>query len=115
LDRRRFRRLARGRSVTTWEEFEHELMEAGVSGSTACFIVDQLKSYYIGGLTPYPTDRVYSTLRIDPGDIEDVIEDYWRFRAWELPPLSDPQLCPDDPSLVEFALWLESHGQAAPR
>jgi hypothetical protein len=87
------------------------LMDAGAGSETAEFICSEFRTYYTAGLTPYPEDRVFSTLRIDPGDIEDAVQEYWKLREWELPSLTEPKLVPSDPTLVELALWIESGGQ----
>jgi hypothetical protein len=110
LDRRTIRRWAKSRPPTTWDELKAELLRTGVSTQTANFVSEEFAPYYRYGLTPYPEDQVFSTLRIDPGDVEDTVERYWTLRGWDLPSPVEPKLVPADPTLLEFAIWLERAG-----
>ncbi|MEO6360893.1 MAG: hypothetical protein ABIO43_10015 [Sphingomicrobium sp.] len=111
LDRRRFSRIAEGRPPTNWDQLVSDLIAAGASLDTATYLTEEIKPYYVRKLTPYCDDRLFSTLQIDPEDIEDLVAEYWRLRGWLLPSATEPQLIPADPSLVEFALWLERAGK----
>ena len=110
LDRRTVRRWAKSRPATTWDQLKAELLKAGVSTRTADFVCNEFAPYYRYGLTPYPEDQLFSTLRIDPSDVEDTVEKYWTLRGWTLPSPTEPQVVPADPSLQGFAIWLENAG-----
>jgi hypothetical protein len=110
LDRRTIRRWAKSRPPTTWDQLKAELLRAGASAQTADFVCKEFAPHYRYGLTPYPEDQLFSTLGTDPGDVEDAVEQYWKIRGWELPSPTEPKLVPGDPTLLEFALWLEHAG-----
>ena len=110
LDRLTIRRWAKNRAPTTWDQLKIEIVGAGASEQTAEFLQKEFAPYYRYGLTPYPEDQLFSTLNIDPGDVEDAVESYWKLRGWNQPSPTEPKLVPSDPSLADFALWLEHAG-----
>ena len=101
------RSLAESRDTLTDEQFVDELQKLGVSNGTARFLLDEINFYYYPPLRPDPTDRIYSTLSIDPFDIADIIEKHWR-ELHDLPAPAENVVCPDDPSLAELGLFLDA-------
>ena len=109
-ERRRHRRIAQRRAAVSKSEFQDRLQLAGVSSEVAEFVWSEVQPYYFKPLTPDPSDRWESTMRIDPQDLRDISERFWRKQDWEDPTLDNPARLPRDPSLLEYALWLESQG-----
>ena len=98
--------LAESRTALTGDQFVDEMQKLGVDKATAKFLFDEINFYYFEPLQPDPTDRVYSTLSIDPFDVTDIAEKYWR----DVHGLADPTgtvVVPDDPSLAELGLYLD--------
>ena len=82
---------------------------AGVRTDVAGFMWDQAEPYYFQPLTPYPSDRIYGDLKIDPDDISYLAMDFEnRFKVKFGCARID---CPDDPTIAELALALQEAGQ----
>ena len=102
-ERRRHRELAEKRPPLGMSKFVDALVETGVEARVAQFVWDEFKPYYFARLTPYPTDRPISEIRIDGDDLSDMMlkfekdfSRHWRGK-WE---------GPQDPTLIEFASGL---------
>ena len=80
------------------------LVERGAEPFAARYVWDEVQPYYYAPLTPHPDDRLGSEFRVDPDDINDMIQRYAkkvgrkRVTEWK---------GPDDPTLAEFAIGLE--------
>jgi len=79
--------------------------ENGVSRELADFLWAKLQPYYFKALTPHPSDRIDSHLRIDPDDISEIAVDYEK--KFEVRFNKNPIDCPSDPTIAEFALALQ--------
>ena len=99
--------MARKRHSITETQFTDELIAAGASPQVAAFVWSEVQPYYFKPLTPAPNDRWESTMRIDPEDLSDITEKYWKEQSWEQPATENPVQLPADPSLLEYALWLD--------
>lgn len=97
--------LAGTRSALDETTFCGRMEDAGVPSALALFIWREIQPYYFRPLTPWPSDRIYGDLRIDPGDISDIMQRYEKEFSVELTrSLSD---CPPDPTLAQWALALD--------
>ena len=106
-ERRRHGRLSRGRSSIGEDEFLGRMTAAGVSWDIAKFVLSEASFYYFTPLKPDPADRWESTMRIDPEELGDITEKFWKQQCWDDPSPEDPIPLPNDPSLLEYARWLE--------
>lgn len=104
--KRRQAQLAGARAAFTKPEFVSQMVGEGVSRVAAGFIWDEVAGYYFEPLRPDPTDRLKTTLMIDPDDICDIVEKFWHL---EIAPNNPSEVVeiPDDPSLVEFGYFLD--------
>ena len=84
------------------------MVAAGVWNDTAKFVWQEARDYYFEPLQPDPLDRWEGMLRIDPDDLEDVTARFWKLQGWAEPSPSDPVVLPADPTLLEYAVWLDS-------
>lgn len=104
-ERRRQIALAGTRSALDETKFCSRMEDAGAPSALALFIWREIQPYYFRPLTPWPSDRIYGDLRIDPGDISDIMMRYEKEFSVELPKhLFD---CPPDPTLEQWALALD--------
>jgi hypothetical protein len=99
--------MAANRAALTKADFISNLVAAGVQEQTASFVWDAAIYYYSEPLRPDPSDRWEGTMRIDPEDLEDVTANFWKQRGWVEPSPKNPVVLPDDPTLLEFAQWLD--------
>ena len=67
--------------------------------------------FYLEPLQPDPGDRWESAMNVDPEDLEDITAKFWKQQGWEEPELDEPVILPRDPSLLEFAQWLDRQRQ----
>ncbi len=111
LERKRQRGLGERRSPLTKNDFISAMMKQGIRSSTAEFVWDQASSYYFAPLAPDPSDRWEGTMKIDPGDLEDLAANFWSLMKHPMPKNDDPVILPKDPSLLELASWLDSQGR----
>jgi hypothetical protein len=88
-------------------EFISKMAAEGARSETAKFVRDEAIPYYFAPLTPDPSDRWESTLRADPWDLEDITAKFWEQQGWAEPPTKDPVTVPSDPTLLQYALWLD--------
>jgi hypothetical protein len=107
LQQRHIKKRASERMPMSKEDFVAELEGLGVSSAAATEVWDFAAFYYPSALTPYPHDRATSDLRIDPEDLEDAAAEWWTKKGWKQPTLDDPVVLPADPSLADFARWLD--------
>jgi hypothetical protein len=111
-ERRRQRRLASSRIPLNRDEFLVRLTGDNVDIRTAEFLWDELSYYYFNPLRPDPSDRLRSTLRIDPDDVCDLVEKYWKNRVSLKDPVDVVQI-PEDPSITELGEFLDRLTQSA--
>ena len=112
MEKRRQKRLAAERNPLSEAEFVSRMVEMGVAPETAEFVLDVAGPYYFEPLKPDPQDRWEGTMRIDPEDLEDITAKYWKQQQrWPEPSRKDPAMIPSDPSLLEYALWLDRQRQ----
>jgi hypothetical protein len=90
------------------------MTSSGVSSDIAKFVLTEASFYYFAPLNPEPEDRWESTMRIDPDDLGDITEKFWKQQGWEDPSAEDPVQLPNDPTLLEYALWLEDRRRLHP-
>ena len=103
--------MAAGRVTLSTYEFMSRMADAGLRNDTASFVWNEVVSYYFEPLKPDPSDRWEGTMRIDPEDLEDITAKFWKLNRWIEPSCDDPVMLPNDPSLVEYARWLDSQRQ----
>lgn len=108
-ERRRQRELAAARIPLTKDEFANLLVNSGIEEPLAAFLWDELKPYYSAPLTPYPSDRIYGDMKIDPDDTSDIAVRYEKhFDVW----LGEvPIDCVADPTIAELGLALQRAGR----
>jgi len=111
-ERRRHRSIARTRPPVDPSTFIQLLLDRGVQRDTAKFLNEKMRPYYHPPLTPHPDDRTSSTLRIDPEDLGDMAEDFCQDFEVPKPPQGRSVTMPDDPSLTELAVWLDTYRDA---
>jgi hypothetical protein len=111
LDRRRHRRMAAERGVLTESDFISRLVASGIREDTAKFVWDEAAVYYFEPLKPDPGDRWEGLMKIDPEDLEDVTAKFWKQQGWAEPSPKDPVILPSDPTLLEYAQWLDAQRQ----
>ena len=99
--------MAATRTTLSKTDFVQHLVVEGVSPDIAEFVWKEASFYYFEPLQPDPGDRWETTLRIDPIDLEEITEKFWKSQAWQLPSHTNPISVPADPSLSEYAAWLE--------
>ena len=87
------------------EEFSARMVLHGVRQPVAEFFWKEFQVYYFKPLTPYPTDRIYGDLKIDPEDISYLAADYEKKFRVKLG--RDAVEAPEDPSLAELAMSLQ--------
>jgi hypothetical protein len=103
--------MAAESSALSESEFISQMAAAGVRAETARFVWDEAVFYYYEPLKPDPNDRWEGTMRIDPEDLEDVTARFWKQQGWAEPTRKDPVVLPGDPTLLEFASWLDRQRQ----
>ena len=103
--------MAAQRNPLSESEFISQMIVTGVRQETAKFVWDEAAAYYIEPLRPDPSDHWEATMRIDPGDLEDVTARFWQQQGWEEPSRKDPVILPNDPTLQGYALWLDQQRQ----
>jgi hypothetical protein len=111
LDRHRQKQMAAEREALSEFEFISRVAVTGVRADTAKFVWDEAVSYYYDPLKPDPNDRWEATMRIDPADLEDITSKFWKQQGWREPNPKDPIVLPSDPTLLEYALWLDQQRQ----
>ena len=111
LERKRHKALARARDALSKSDFVSRMVEAGVRENTAIFIWEEALRYYFEPLKPDPADHWVGTMRIDPEDLEDVTRKFWKREGWVEPTRKDPVIIPTDPTLLEYAQWLDQQRQ----
>jgi hypothetical protein len=89
------------------DAFVGALVAMGVDDDIAGFVWSEMAPYYSEPLKPDPNDRWESTMRIDPGDLEDMTARFWKSQPWPKPTRKNPVMIPQDPSLSEYAQWLQ--------
>jgi hypothetical protein len=114
LERRRHRKMAVGREALTEDTFISQMAAAGVANKTAKFVWDEAIYFYFEPLRPDPSDRWEQTMQIDPEDLEDTTALFWKQQGWKEPTPTDPVILPKDPSLLEYALWLDRQRPSHP-
>jgi hypothetical protein len=107
FERRRHRGLAAERASLSESEFTSELVAAGVAEETARFVWNESVRYYFEPLKPDPNDYWESTMRIDPEDLDDITARFWKLQGWMEPSRKDPVMIPSDPTLLQYAQWLD--------
>lgn len=65
-----------------------------------------MQPYYFRPLTPYPSERVYGDMKIDPDDINNIALKFEkRFGVW----LGEvPIRCPNGPTIAELGVSLQA-------
>jgi hypothetical protein len=111
FERCRHKRMAADRTALTEAEFISQMAAKGVRADTAKFVWNEAVYYYIEPLKPDPKDRWQGTMRIDSEDLEDVTAKFWKQQAWVEPPREAPVIVPEDPTLFEYAAWLDGQRQ----
>jgi hypothetical protein len=99
--------MAAEREALSESEFVAQMEAAGVRGDTADFIWTNAVHYYSEPLKPDPNDRWETTMRIDEEELEDIAGNFWHEQGWPEPSPKEPVALPSDPTLLEFALWLD--------
>ena len=99
--------MATKRPALTKAEFISKLVAAGVREETANFVWDEAVYHYTEPLKPDPSDFWEGTMRIDPEDLEDITAKFWNEHGWVEPSPQNPVVLPANPSLLEFAKWLD--------
>jgi hypothetical protein len=99
------------RGVLSESEFLSRMTAIGVRTDTAKFVWDEAVDYYFEPLKPDPNDRWDSIMRIDPEDLEDTTAKFWKQQGWQEPTPDDPVVLPRDPTLLEYAVWLDRQRQ----
>jgi hypothetical protein len=105
-ERLRQRELARTRTPLTRAESVDQMRALGLSSDIAEFLWAELKLHYFEPLTPYPSDRIYGDLKIDPDDVSDTAVRYEKQFGVRL--TSNPLKCPADPTILELGLALQT-------
>lgn len=105
--RERSRQIALARTREPLDEvaFCGKMESAGVPAALAHFIWREIQPYYFRPLTPWPTDRIYHDLRIDPDDISDITMRYEKAFSTKL--MKNPVDCPSDPTLAQWMVALD--------
>ncbi len=97
--------MASDRDSLNADSFVEAMGALGVSAPTATYLWDKLEPYYIRPLTPYPSDRIFADMRIDPDDISDIVVDYEKAMGGWLGENYDS--FPSDPTIAELGVTLE--------
>jgi hypothetical protein len=103
--------MAAERGALSKPEFVSQMVAAGVRAGTATFVWDEAEYFYREPLKPDPSDRWEGTMNVDPEDLEDIAAKFWKQQGWEEPTPEEPVILPSDPSLLEFAQWLDRQRQ----
>jgi hypothetical protein len=88
-------------------DFISLLVAAGVRTDSAEFVRNEAAGYYFQPLKPDPNDNWEGTMRFDPEDLEDITAKFWKQQGWVEPSCKDPVVLPSDPTLLQYALWLD--------
>ena len=100
--------MAANRVALDEDAFAEALALSGVDDDIARFVWSESRPYYVDPLRPEPADRWEATMRIDPEDLEDITAKFWKSQPWPEPTRKSPVMIPQDPSLSEYAQWLQS-------
>jgi len=111
FERRRHKRLAAERRALSQTEFIYQMSAEGVLAETAKFVWREVVSYYFEPLKPDPGDHWETTMRIDPEDLEDITAKFWKQQGWIEPDRANPVVLPCDPTLLQYAMWLDEQRQ----
>lgn len=103
--------MAAERPNLSESKFVSEMVAEGVRADTAKFVWDEAARYYFEPLKPDPSDRWKGTMRIDPEDLEDITAKFWKREDLVEPTRTDPIGVPSDPTLLDYALWLDRQRQ----
>lgn len=98
-DRAHHRRWAETRPALDKDGFVRLAAAQGVACDLAEFLWAEFSPYCHRPLTPYPSDRIYRDLRIDPWDIRDIA---LRFEERSGREVGDDTMSMPDPTLAEF-------------
>lgn len=95
--------MATERPSISKDSFIGQMSDAGIDGSVADFVWEQMQPYYFAPLTPYPNDRPIGDMRVDPEDLSDIVLEFeGQFgRQW-----IGEWVGPEDPTLNELAFGL---------
>ncbi|MGN6271257.1 MAG: hypothetical protein ACTHM0_15340 [Sphingomonas sp.] len=104
-ERRRQIAIARTRPALDEGAFCSRMEDMGVSNALAQFVWREIQPYYFRPLTPWPSDRIYGDLRIDPDDISDITVRYEEEFSVQL--MENPIDCPPDPTLAQWMVALD--------
>lgn len=79
------------------------LIDDGIDPDVAGFVWDEVQYFYFDPLTPYPSDKPLSELKVDGDDLSDLAMKFEKKfnRKWK-----GHWIGPDDPRLSELALGL---------
>jgi len=98
---RRHLALARKRRAIGEGEFVTMMAFAGVSGTTARFLWNELKAFYHAPLKPLPTDKLESLIAVDLPEIEGIVVRFWSsMRGNDARPSTTP--IGPDPTVAEL-------------
>ncbi|MBR0553828.1 hypothetical protein [Stakelama marina] len=104
-ERRRQQFLAMKRKPLSEHDFCALMVCKDVRPAVASFLWNAFLPYYFRPLTPYPDDRVYGDMKIDPDDVSDIAVRYEKDFGVEL--AGNPFECRADPTLAELGIALQ--------
>ncbi len=84
------KRIAEKRPSVSEQEFVEALVLEGLLEPCAAKLHELAKDYYFRALAPHPDDFLDGFLKIDPEDVEDIVEELWQLTGAPRPTPESP-------------------------
>lgn len=104
--KRQVRQLTAMRDGMEREVIADLLVQEGADPRAATEVLDWAIPYYSKRILPHPDDDLLEHVGIDPGDVEDIVTDFFNFHRLPMPTADAPERIPTPTTLRTLTIYL---------